>query len=93
MLIDIKEKNIFQSFPWNNVTCSTRVISLLDCGTLPLSESNDDDEIVANTYRQLKEWFGENLEEIKTLPLHFVNLFTHFEHMFFKPFCLRHVGK
>ena len=35
----------------DNITLN---ISLLDCGTLPHSESNDDDEIVANTYRQLK---------------------------------------
>ena len=30
-------------------------ISLLDCGTLSRSESNDDNEIVAKTYRQLKD--------------------------------------
>ena len=27
---------------------------MLDCGTLPRSESNDDDEIIANAYHQLK---------------------------------------
>ena len=36
-----------------NITNSN--ISLLDCGTLPSSKSNDDDEINTNTYRQLKE--------------------------------------
>ena len=28
---------------------------MLDSGTLPRSESNDGDEIMANTYRQLKD--------------------------------------
>ena len=36
-----------------NIT--TLNISLLDCGTLPRSESNDDDEIIANTCHQLQD--------------------------------------
>ena len=44
-------------FDWktrkNNIP--TLNISLLDSGTLPRSESNDYDEIIASTYRQLKD--------------------------------------
>ena len=37
----------------------------MDCGTVPRSESNDDNEIIANTYRQLKDIIA--LYETKTI--------------------------
>ena len=39
---------------------ATSNISLLSCGTLPRSESTNDAEIIANTYRQLKDIIALN---------------------------------